>query len=185
MALMKGRVVQKKAVPEPSAVEPLALFLNRMSNAINHSLAWLACGCLLLMVFITVINAVLRANRMPFAGTTEIIGWLTALTTAFGLGYTQVNRGYVEIDALVKRLPPFWRKITRCAMLLACAVFSGLISFKLGEYAITVYRNGNLSETLQLPFYPLIFLLALGFAALALAMLADFLKECNGSAWQR
>ena len=167
----------KEACTAPAA-ETLALFLNRASKSLNLFLARLACGCLLAMVLLTVANAVLRAYRTPFAGTTEVVGWLTALTTAFGLGYTQVTRGYVEIDSLVRRLPAPLQKGTRCAVLLACAVFGALVSFKLGAYALTVCRNGNLSETLQLPFYPLIFLLALGFAALALALLADFLKEC-------
>lgn len=180
MGFSREEAVRKACTGTPgvTAAAHLLFVLNRTSRSLNLFLARLACACLLAMVFLTVANAVLRAYRMPFAGTMEVVGWLAALTTALGLGYTQVSRGYVEINSLVKRLPAPLQKGIRCATLLTCAVFCGLVSFKLGAYAQTVSRNGNLSETLQLPFYPLIFLLALGFASLALALLADSLKEC-------
>lgn len=182
MALAKSQGVQNSAVIGlPARAEAVAR-LNTVSVILNQGLAWLAAGSLLLMVFLVVVNAVVRKISAPFTGTPEIVGWLAALTTGFGLGYTQVHRGYVEIDALVERLPRGMQKALKRFMLFVSMCFFSLVSWQIVLYGLTVMKNGNLSETMWLPFYPLIFLLGLGFAGLSLAILVDFLKELNGGA---
>jgi TRAP-type C4-dicarboxylate transport system permease small subunit len=156
--------------------------LNSISLYLNQGLAWLAGCSLLLLILVVVVNAIMRVFYAPFSGATEIAGWLTAVSIAFGLGYTQVKRGYVEIDALVERLPKGLQLTIKRIMLFISMIFYSLVAWQITVYGLNVMNNGNLSETMQLPFYPLIFLLSLGFAGLTLALLVDFVKECNGGA---
>ncbi|QGG49438.1 tripartite ATP-independent periplasmic transporter, DctQ family [Heliorestis convoluta] len=156
--------------------------LDRTSYLLNHGLAFLAGSCLLLMMALVVGNAVMRFFGAPILGTTEIVGWLTALSIALGLGYTQITRGYVEINALVERFPPLLKKILHKAVLVTSMLFFALVSWQLVLYGLTVKQNGNLSETLWIPFYPLIFLIALGFAGLTFAIFVDFFKQLVGDA---
>ncbi|SHI38463.1 TRAP-type C4-dicarboxylate transport system, small permease component [Desulfofundulus thermosubterraneus DSM 16057] len=180
MGLLEKQVMQKRAVAGlPRKVEALDR-LNSLSLLLNQGLAWVASGSLLLMVLVVVGNALLRAVYAPFPGATEIVGWLAAVTGAFGLGYTQVNRGYVELDALVERLSPGLQKAVRCFVLFTSMIFFALVVWQVIVYGLNVARNGNLSETMGIPFYPLIFLVSLGFAGLTLAICVDFLKEFNG-----
>jgi len=88
----------------------------------------------------------------------------------------------VEIDALVERFPPMVQKIIKSVMLLVSMCFFAFLAWEMILYALTVAENGNLSETMKIPFYPLIYLVALGFVALTFALLVDFLKEVVGSA---
>ncbi len=154
--------------------------LDSLSRYLNTGLACIA-GCSLMLMVLTVVgNAVAREISAPYAGTTEIVGWLAAVTTAFGLGYTQINKGYVDIEALVEKFPQVVQSTLKSLMLFVSAVFFGLVSWQVCIYAINVAENGNLSETIGITFYPLIFLVALGFAGLTLALLVDFLKQVTG-----
>ena len=154
--------------------------LDSLSRYLNTGLAGIAGCSLLLMVLTVVANAVAREISAPYAGTTEIVGWLAAVTTAFGLGYAQLNKGYVDIEALVEKFPKGVQSALSSIMLFASMVFFGLVSWKICVYGMNVAANGNLSETMGITFYPLIFLVALGFAGLTLALMVDFLKQVTG-----
>jgi len=160
----------------------LIALLDGLNVYINKGLAWIAGASLMLMVLVVVANAVMREITQPFVGTTEIVGWLAAISIAFGLGYCQLQQGYVEIDALVERFPVSLQKIVKSVMLFISMLFFVMVVWQLWLYALTVADNGNLSETMAIPYYPLIFLLAIGFGGLVLALLVDFLKEIVGSA---
>lgn len=156
-----------------SAVE----YLDRFSLFFNQALAFLA-GCgLLLMVGLIVGNGLLRGIYRPIFGTNEIVGWACALSSAFGLGYTQINRGYVEIDTLVRHFPAQIRHLVMSVTLLSSTFFFGLVSWQIILYGINIAYNGNVSETLGVVYYPLVILAALGFIGLTLALLTDFLKH--------
>lgn len=156
--------------------------LNVISVYLNKGLAWAGGGILLLLVLVVVANAISRMIYVPFAGTTEIVGWLAAVATAFGLGFTQLQQGYVEIDALVDKFPVSLQRLIKGIMLFISMSFFTLVAWQLCFYALKVNANGNLSETMGITFYPLIFLVALGFLGLALALLVDLLKELVGEA---
>ncbi len=54
-----------------------------------------------------------------------------------------------------------------------------VVSWQTAAYGRRLIRAGEVSETLKIPFHPFVFLVALGFAVLALTILLDFL----GSVW--
>ncbi|MEL7564197.1 MAG: TRAP transporter small permease [Dehalobacterium sp.] len=152
-------------------------YLDRASVYLNQFLALLA-GCgLLLMVAVIVSNGVLRVVYKPFSGTTEVVGWLCALSSAFGLGYTQIHRGYVEIDVLVQHFPRGVQHVLKIIILIVCTTFFAIVSWQIALYGMNVARNGNLSETMGITFYPLIILVSLGFASLTLTLFVDSLKQ--------
>lgn len=157
-------------------------YLDRINIYINKGLAWIAGLSLLLMILLVVGNALSRAFYKPFIGTTELVAWLAAVALAFGLGFTQLQQGYVEIDAVVEYFPAGLQRLLKSIMLLLSTCFFSLVSWKMVSYALNVAENGNLSETMKIPFYPLIYLVALGFAGLTLALFTDFLKEVFGGA---
>lgn len=155
----------------------LVQYLDRASVFLNQFLALLA-GCgLLMMVAVIVSNGVLRVIYKPFSGTTEVVGWLCAISSAFGLGYTQIHRGYVEIDALVQHFPSVVQHVLKMMILLISTIFFAIVSWQIALYGMNVAKNGNLSETMGITFYPLIILVSLGFASLTLALLVDSLKQ--------
>ncbi|MBZ4687395.1 MAG: hypothetical protein PWQ96_222 [Clostridia bacterium] len=156
--------------------------LEKVNVYLNRGLAIIAGFSLVLMMMTVVLNGVIRFFGVPFYGTTEIVGWMCAVTIAFSLGYTQLHKGYVDIDFLMEKLPLPLQNCIRSITLFISTIFFALVSWQLCLYALTIAGNGNVSETMRLTFYPLIFVVALGFAGLTLALLVDFLKQLSGGA---
>lgn len=154
--------------------------LDKISAYFNNFLGWLAAASLMLMVFIVVGNALIRTVYEPFAGTTEVVGWLAAMTTAFALGFTQIQKGYVDIDALMQVFPSYVQRVIRILMDIISLSFFFMVAWKMFEYSLTVAQNGNLSETMGIPYYHLIMLVAVGFIGLTFAIFIDLLRQVGG-----
>lgn len=154
--------------------------LDKINSYVNNFLGWLAGASLMLMVFLVVGNAIVRTVYKPFAGTTEVVGWLAAITTAFALGYTQLRKGYVDIDALMQNFPEVVQRVVRFLMDVISLSFFTMVAWKMFEYSSTVAQNGNLSETMGIPYYHLIILVGVGFVGLCFAIFIDLLRQVAG-----
>ncbi|GAW92535.1 TRAP transporter small permease [Calderihabitans maritimus] len=155
-------------------------YLEQISIRVNQLLFWIAGVALISMMLLAVANMVLRVVYVPFGATAEVIGWLAAITTAFSLGYTQIKRAHVTIDLLVSRFPPRIQAfIDTIIHFLSTTVFA-LAAWQTFLYAAHLRQLGSLSETLRVPYYPLVYLVAMGLACLAFALLIDLLKSVLG-----
>jgi TRAP-type mannitol/chloroaromatic compound transport system permease small subunit len=121
---------------------------------------------------------VLRMFGKPMAGTVETIGWLSALTTAFALGYTQIHRGHVSIDLFTRRLGTLLQAMVSMLVYLASAVLFVIVTWNVFRHAGVLRESGSLSETMKVIVYPWVYLVSLGCAGLTLALIVDFFKSC-------
>lgn len=170
--IMAGKTgVRQKS---PVAIAVIRIF-DRVSVSLGKTMAWVSGCCLLTIVFLVVLNGISRAVHVPFLGTTEIVGWLGAVSTAFALGYTQLNKGHVDIEILTRKLPFSTRRALRILVLSASTMFFILVAWQVIVFGFNVAGEGNVSETLGLPFYPVIFLVALGFVGFSIVLLAELL----------
>ena len=151
--------------------------LEKISNALNKWVNWVAGGALVAMMLLTVGNMLLRAVYVPFGFTAEVVGWLAALVAAFALGYTQINRGHVAVDIFLVRLRQRAQVIIDAIMSFISMALFALIAWRTAELASRVWEIGLVSATLKVTFFPLIYAVALGCAFLCLVLLLDFLKS--------
>ncbi len=149
--------------------------LASFSLRFNQFLAVIAGVVMVSVALLIVTNIIIRIFHAPIPGVGEISGWMSAITAAFALGYTQVHRGHVDMDLLVNKFPPGIRRAVQSLMLLLSMLFFGIISCRLYWYANNIRIEGALSETLAVIYYPYVYLMALGFAGLTLALLTDFI----------
>ncbi|MHB1407485.1 MAG: TRAP transporter small permease [Desulfitobacteriaceae bacterium] len=156
------------------------LQVDKVVALFNHGLAWLAGLALILMLIVVVGNALIRIFYLPFPGTTELVGWLAAITTSFALGYTQMNKGNVALDMVTNKLPLRVQKILEGIFALFTAVFFGMAGWKIVGYGFTLKDSGYLSETLRLAYYPFLFVVSLGFLGLTLTLLLEFIRFLEG-----
>ena len=155
----------------------MSLF-DRINSILNRGLAWVAGISLVAMVLVTVGEMVLRMFGKPMAGTVETIGWLSAVTTAFALGYTQIHQGHVSIDLFTRRLRPLLQVMVSTLVLLASTVLFAIVTWNVFRHAGVLRETGSLSETMKVIVYPWVYLVSLGCAGLTLALIVDFLKSC-------
>ncbi len=156
-------------------------YLDKINDMINKGMAVVAGAALVCMMFLTVLDALLRAFAEPLTGTFEMVSWLAALTAAFSLGYTQLYKQHVSIDLLVKKLGARACSAVEAFVHLISLVLFGAIAYKMFTYAGTVRASGSLSETMKVVYYPWVYLVAIGCLGLVIALIAGFmhsLREC-------
>ena len=134
---------------------------------------------LVAMVLVTVGEMVFRMFGKPMAGTVETIGWLAAVTTAFALGYTQINQGHVSIDLFTRRLRPLLQVMVSMLVYLASTVLFVIVTWNVFRHAGVLRETGSLSETMKVIVYSWVYLVSLGCAGLTLALFVAFFKSCS------
>ena len=151
-------------------------YLEKMSTFLNKLLFGIAGVTLVGMVLLTCTNVFLRCVWIPIKGVYEFMGFFSAIVTAFALGYTQMKRGHVGIDIVVNQFSPWTRRILNGINHLICMVFFALAGWQIALWGTTIWRTGEVTETLRIIFYPFIYGVALGCIILSLVFLVDLLK---------
>ena len=72
--------------------------IDTVARLADRLLAAVAGIALIVMMFFTVADMVLRGIGRPLAGSYEVIGWLSATAVALALGYAQRHQGHVGRD---------------------------------------------------------------------------------------
>lgn len=151
--------------------------MNRFTRQLSQLLLVLAGMGLLGTVFLVVANILMRQFASSFGGTTEVVGWLTAVVVSSSLAYAQLTKAHIELDMLVARLPQRLQRLIQLLVAVASLLFFTMVAFKLWEYGTFAMQRGTLSQSLRLVIYPIIYLVAFGFTAFCLVLLLD-VREC-------
>ena len=153
------------------------VILDRISHYLNQILICIAGLFLMAMIFLTCANVFSRLVWIPISGSFELMGYFGAVLTAFALGYTQIRRGHIAVDVLVLRFSKKTQRILNGINHLICMVFFALVSWQIAKYATTLWKTGELTETLRIVYYPFTYGVAFGCATLSLVFLTDLLKS--------
>ena len=141
----------------------------------NKIMAYLAGVALIGMMLLTVADVIGRyLFSKPIRGTYELVGFLLVGAGSLGLGYCQVKKAHIRVDFLLQRFPEKVRAIvTVLANFLGFAAFS-LLCWRCVLYAqYYLSATGNATDTLHIPLFPFVIVLAVGTGMLALVLLFD------------
>jgi len=152
------------------------LMLDRISHYLNLVLMGIAGLFLMAMIALTCANVLFRLVWIPVAGTFELMGFFGAVLTAFAMGYTQIKKGYIAVDIVVLGFSKRIRNILNAANAIICAGFFGLVTWQISKYAANLRETEEVTETLQIIYYPFTYAVAVGCGALALVFFIEFLK---------
>jgi len=150
--------------------------LDKISHALNQILVWIAGIFLVTMILLTCANIFLRIVWIPVKGTFELMGFFGAIVTAFALGYTQIKRGHIGIDIVVDQFSAKTQRILNSINYSICMIFFAIAGWQVTKWATTLWKTGEITETLGIIFYPFTYGVALGCLLLALVLLVDLLK---------
>ncbi|MDT8860726.1 TRAP transporter small permease [Alkalihalobacillus sp. MEB130] len=157
-------------------IKPTNGMIEMISLQFNKALLVLAGLCITLMMFLIVGNAIVRVFAKPFSGTVEVVGWLAAIAISFSLGYTQLQKGHVSIDLLIQKFHPVIQKGVQLIIYAASLLFFAMVGWQMIVYATSLMNAGTVSSTLRIAFYPLVYLVAIGFIGITFALLTDLIK---------
>ena len=111
----------------------------------------------------------------PVEGTFELIGIMLVIAGCLGLGFCQLNQGNIRITIFAERLPPRGQAIVYLISYAIGAVITGMICWRglLRAWGYIFKTLGGVTVTLHLPYWPFMFLLALGFGWLCFILIID------------
>jgi len=147
--------------------------LSRVMNAIAGS-------ALVFLMFLTISDVILRFFKRPIVGTYELVAFSGAVVIGFSLPLTSWLRAHIFVDFLVlkfsKKVQSIFHVATRCVAILLFMV----AGWNLVIYGLDLKKSGEVSSTLQMPFYPIAFGVALSCFILCLVLLCDIVKISGG-----
>lgn len=130
--------------------------LRTATGRVATASAWLSALCLLGMMGATCLDVLLRFFRHPIPGAYETVGFLGALMVAFALADTTLKGGHIAVEFLVEKLPSAPRKWLDRTTTLALVLLFGLLTQRMGVYALDLKEAAEISMTLKMPVWPVV-----------------------------
>lgn len=155
----------------------------KIGNKLSSFLFWVAGTAIFLMMVLTCADVVLRFLRRPIPGTYELVCFLGAVAVSFAMAHTSVQKGHVEVSLIVQLFPPRIQGIIGSITTIFGLILFFFIAWRSFLYGKSLHATGEVSLTLQLPFYPFVYGIAFSAAVVFLILLADlfknFMKVCG------
>ncbi|MHB8111248.1 MAG: TRAP transporter small permease [Syntrophorhabdaceae bacterium] len=132
-------------------------------GAVKRFSGWmngLASIVLFLMMMLTVVDVALRLFWKPITGTYELVAMAGAVVIGFAIPQTSWDKAHIAVDFLLEDRSRAVRVIFMCFT----KGLGILLFLLLGSYLLMkanhLYRSGDVSLTLQIPYYPVAYGLA-------------------------
>lgn len=149
----------------------------RLIHKINRKANWIACGAVLAMTALICSDVTLRYFLRPIKGSNDIVQILSVVLVAFAMGYTLVLKRHASITLFLSHLSSRARGIV-CSItnILSIGLFV-VLAWRSCVLARRMWISGEVSMTIGIPIYPLIYCVALGALLLCLVLVADLFKS--------
>ena len=113
----------------------------------------------------------------PIPGTYELVSFLGTVAAAFAMAHTSIKKGHLSVSLVTRLLPKRVRVIIRIITNSLALVFFGLLSWRSILYAEELRFYGEVSMTLQLPYYPFIYGVALASFAMSVVLITYLMND--------
>ncbi len=129
------------------------------------------------VMFLIVANVISRRLFTPVPGTVELVEMSGAVLLAMAVAYTAIMKGHIMVGVLVDRFSPRVQAIVDLVVNTVSLYFSFLLARETFAFAAKMMQRGWATGHLNLPIAPSIYLVAFGFAMLALVLFRDVLTS--------
>lgn len=155
-------------------------YMFRICNRVGVSAHAIAGVTLIIMFFVTLAEVIMRFLWRSIPGTLELISLLGGIVVGLAVPYTSQMRGHINVDVLLSKLPETQRNVMEATTRLFVMVFFIFIGWSLISMGLEYHAAKEVSPTMKLPLYPVIFTLAGAFLVQAVQFLLDILKIYKG-----
>jgi len=166
--------------PFEKSVHGLVRYMYYVAGAAIVAMMLLTCLDILLRLAVTLYvrwGWGFLASLQPVPGTYELVCFLGSAAAAFAMAHTTVESGHVAVSILVDTLSPKIQAAVAVGTGTLGFVFFGLLAWQSILYANKLKRWGEVSMTLELPYYPFIYGVAVASVAVCLVLLITVTKE--------
>ena len=154
--------------------------LNTFLRVVTNILNYIGSAALAFMMLLTVADVIMRAFGHPIIGTYEVVGLLLALVIGFTIPKVSYDRGHVFMEVGIDHLDPHQKDVVQTFTRVLCLLLFVFIGYKLIAAGNEFRTSGQVSPTIQLPFYPFAY-------GVAICCFIQCLVFCNEiiSIWRR
>ena len=168
--------------------------MNLFEKAVRRLIQYMyyvAGGAIVLMMLLTCVDVFLRlvvtiygkyrwpilAGIQPTPGTYELVCFLGASAAAFAMAHTTLEAGHVAVSLIVQLLSEKLQAGFKIVTSSLSFMLFALISWHSVVYARKLAQSGEVSMTLQLPYYPFVYGLAFAAFAVCLVLAMTIINE--------
>jgi TRAP-type C4-dicarboxylate transport system permease small subunit len=136
-----------------------------------------AVAMLLLIPLITFLDIVgSKFFNFPFPGSVELTGLLQTMLLPLAAALTLICGQHIKVDVFTDRLSTKTKLVLDSIISLLLCMFSVVLIWQIILFGMSNIESGEYSNTLNLPLYPFIFIMALAIVPLCLAFFDGFLN---------
>ncbi len=136
---------------------------------------------LIFLMFLTIIDVILRSFGKPIVGTYELVALSGAVAIGLSIPGTSFLRGHIYVDFLIaqfsKKVRNLFNITTRCLVFFLFI----LAGWNLLKFGWGLQKSGEVSLTLQMPFYPVAYGVGICCFVQSLVMVCDLIKIHGGT----
>jgi TRAP-type C4-dicarboxylate transport system permease small subunit len=136
---------------------------------------------LIFLMSLTIIDVVLRGFNKPILGTYELVAFAGAVVIGFSMPRTATLRGHICVDFLIAKFSRKVRNLFNITTRLLVLLLLFLIGWNLFKFGWDLQRSGEVSLTLQMPFYPVAYGIGICCFIQCLVMVCDIIKIHGGT----
>lgn len=143
----------------------------RTTGIVTSAAAWVAGGVLILLMLLTTADVVGRYFfNSPIEGVFDLTHFAVSIMTYLGLAYCGFHGAHVVIELLYDKLPNVARRVLDRLINLAGCILFGVISWRTAVQSVDVRDMGEASQMIEIPYYPLYYLVVFGTGLFAWVM---------------
>ena len=125
------------------------------------------------------LDVILRTLKRPIVGTYELVAFSGAVVIGFALPLTSWMRGHIYVDFFTQKFQKPVRNIFNIATRCLVIVLFFLIGWNLMKFGMDLQKSGEVSLTLQMPFYPVAYGVGVCCFVQCLVMICDIFENCR------
>lgn len=149
----------------------------KVVSALSKWLNWAAGVALVAMLVLVVVDVVgAKVFRSPISGGIELVVFLNVVVIGFAIAQTQIVRGHIEVEFLLSRLPKLAQMAIASIIYPLAVLLFALIAWKSVEFGYSLQSSGEVSMTQRLPFYPLLYGVALSAIVVCLVLVVQYIN---------
>jgi len=154
--------------------------LLKTTNRISRFLNVIAGISLTFLMLLTIVDVILRGFKRPVVGTYELVAFAGAVAIGFSMPLTSWLRGHIFVDFFILKFSQKVRNIFNTASRGVVIILFFLIGWNLIKYGMDLQKSGEVSLTLQMPFYPFAYGIGICCFVQCLVMVCDIVKISGG-----
>ena len=118
---------------------------------------WISGFALVCLMLLTVSDVILRAFGKPIAGVYDLTLLLAGVVIGFAVPFATWRKAHVRMVFLIDRLSSTWKKILSTLTYVLGIFLFFIVGRGLLLNGARLYSAGEVSMTVHLPFYPVVF----------------------------